>query len=82
MRSKAFLWLSLLLALVTSIAVSYSPGHAQQGPSTVRVREVSSALNGAPGTIGVPVEGRIIGFSCVHDPGPRTGTRCYVATTD
>jgi hypothetical protein len=80
MKSKALLLPTLILAVVLYIAASSTTGHAQQGPSTVRVREVTDELR--VGSRGVQVPGRIIGFSCVWDGGNYSNTRCYVATTD
>ena len=81
MKPKALLLLSLFLALAVYIVAFYTPGHAQQGPSTVRVHDVSDALPYRGTSNGIQVPGRIIGFSCVVRE-QKGYPDCYVATTD
>jgi hypothetical protein len=78
MKRTNILWLALI-ALVLYIAMnSRSTAQVQQGPSNIRVHEVTDGLRQGSDS-GVKVSGRIVGFSCVQ---PGNSPRCYVATTD
>ena len=81
MKRTNILWLALI-ALVLYIAMnSRSTAQvqpAQQGPSNIRVHEVTDGLRQGSDS-GVKVSGRIVGFSCVQ---PGNSPRCYVATAD